>query len=298
MRKFYFVVALALAVCGSALGQEVPRVEVFGGYSYLNIDTNGLSSRQSANGWEAAVSGNFNRWFAAEGDFGGYYRTESFDLSYLGLGTLDVNVHDYSFLAGPRINVRPVFFHALVGADRLTGSASGYSASQNSFAAALGGGVQWKVAPQWAVRASGDYVLTHHNIFGSSGASYTQNNFRASIGIVYLFGGENESAPRTGRTPRAERKQAPSCVGSSEAALLGVVGCSADNGFRVTSVQSGSPAARAGIAPGDIVVSIDGRAVHDSREIETAIGANTSGAVKIGYMIRGNFLTEREVKVR
>jgi S1-C subfamily serine protease len=89
-----------------------------------------------------------------------------------------------------------------------------------------------------------------------------------------------------------------SCAGSSEAALLGVVGCGSDNGLRVTSVQSGSPAAQAGIVPGDIITSIDGRPVHSSHEIETAIAANTSGTIKIAYMIKGNWLTEHEVKVR
>jgi len=52
--------------------QDYPKAEVYGDYSYVNIDTNGLSSRQSANGWEASVSGAFNKWFAVEGDVGGY----------------------------------------------------------------------------------------------------------------------------------------------------------------------------------------------------------------------------------
>src|SRR5579859_6315065 len=294
MRKLSLVILVALAICVSAQGQEVPRAEVFGGYSYLNVDTNGLTSRQSANGWEASGSGNFNRWFAAEGDLSGYYKTYSVDLTDLGLGTVNVDVHDFSFLAGPRVNVRPVFFPALVGVDHLTGSALGFSASQDSFAAAFGGGVQWKVAPQWAVRASGDYVLTHQNIFGPSGSTFTQNNFRASVGIVYILGGERNS------TPRAERKTATAqqCAGTSEAALLGVVGCNGEGGFRVTSVQTGSPAARAGIASGDIIASIDGRPVHNSVDVETAISANTSGTVKVGYMIQGNYLTEREVRMR
>jgi S1-C subfamily serine protease len=47
-----------------------------------------------------------------------------------------------------------------------------------------------------------------------------------------------------------------------EAALLGVMVCPADGGLRVTSVRSGSPAARAAILPGDIVTSIDGTPVR------------------------------------
>jgi hypothetical protein len=45
-------------------------------------------------------------------------------------------------------------------------------------------------------------------------------------------------------------------------------------------------------------MSIDGRAIHSSHDIETAIAANTSGTIKVGYMIQGNYLTERDTKVR
>jgi hypothetical protein len=34
----------------------------------INADMNGLTSR-CLNGWEAGISGNFNRWFAAEAEF-------------------------------------------------------------------------------------------------------------------------------------------------------------------------------------------------------------------------------------
>ena len=294
MRFGALLLVLGLVFCGPVFAQDAPRVEVFGGYSYLNIDTNGLSSRQSANGWEASVSGNFNRRFAVEGSVAGYYKSYAFDLTPLGLGIVNVDVHDYSYLAGPRINFRPVFVHALIGGDHLTGSALGASASQDSFAAAFGGGIQWPVAPHWVVRGSGDYVLTRHNIFGSAFQNYTQNNFRASVGVVYLFGGVHESSPRADRNapPR------PTCSDSSEAALVGVTGCGSASGLTVTSVQRGSPAAAAGITPGDVITSIDGRPVRDAREIEAAIAANASGTIKVSYMLKGSWLTEREVKVR
>ena len=41
--------------------REFDRAEVFAGYSYLKIDTNGLSSRQNSSGWEAGVTGAFNK---------------------------------------------------------------------------------------------------------------------------------------------------------------------------------------------------------------------------------------------
>jgi len=295
MRVSAFTLGLTLLYCTSAVAQDEPRIEVFAGYSYLNIDTNGLADRQSANGWEASVSGNLNRRIALEGSVAGYYKTYPFDFTTFGLGTVDVHVHDYSYLAGPRLNLRPIFIHALVGGDHLRGSANGYSAWQVSFAAAFGGGLQWKVAPQWAVRGSADYGLTRHDIFGNRIDSDTQNNFRASLGVVYLLGGVRES----GRSqPRQNRNSVPSCSTASEAVSLGVTGCSLSSGFEVSYVRSGSPAASAGISPGDVITSIDGRAVRDSRELEQAIAASPSGTVKVGYLLKGSWSTVREVKTR
>jgi hypothetical protein len=294
MRNAVIVIGIMLCFCGSSRAQDVPRVEVFGGYSYVDFDTNGLTtSRQSANGWEASVAGNFNKWFALEGDVSGYYKTYSVDLSALDLGVVDFDAHDFGFVGGPRINFRPFFVHALVGVDHLSGTALGFSASQDSFAGAFGGGIQWPVGQHWAVRGSADYVLTQHNIFG--GPAYTQNNFRVSAGIVYTFGGTREGSTRSAEH---QKPALPQCEGSSEAPLLGVMGCGDGTGVKVTSVLPGSPAAQAGISPGDTITDIDGRPVRSSRDIEAAIAASTTGTVKIKYMIRGAWLTEREAKIR
>jgi hypothetical protein len=169
-----------MLLSGFALAQEVQRTEIFGGYSYLNADTNGLTSRQSASGWDSSVSVNLLRYVAVEGDVSGYYRSN--------LLNSGVNVWDYGFLAGPRFNFRQAFVHALFGVDRLTGSTSSLSASQNSFATAFGGGVQMTVAPHYAVRTSADWLLTRHNLADPNGPSTNQNSFRVSVGLVYRFG--------------------------------------------------------------------------------------------------------------
>ena len=76
------------------------------------------------------------------------------------------------------------------------------------------------------------------------------------------------------------------------------MGCGDGTGVKVTSVLPGCPASQAGITPGDTITDIDSRPVHSNRDIEAAIAANTTGTVKIKYMIRGSWLTEREVKIR
>jgi Outer membrane protein beta-barrel domain/PDZ domain len=285
-KRLRFAFLLLLMFAPSLFAQETPKVDIFAGYSYLNVDTNGLlsPSRQSANGWEASVSGNVYKSLAIEGDFSGYYKT--YDLTALGLG--NANVHAFGFLGGPRVNVGPVFVHALIGGDRATGSDFGLSASQNSFAAAFGGGVQISAAPRWAIRASADYVLTRHNIFkllDPTLPNYTQNNFRISAGIVFRFGSG------TGRTTR------PPTNATEQVALLGITGYGTSQGFYIISVASGSPAQTAGMNPDNVLTKIDGRPVHTSMDIENAIAANATGTIRLTYMIAGAWFAERDVKV-
>ncbi len=294
MRSALAVLAVIFLCSPSLRSQDVPKVEVFGGYSYLNIDTNGLSSRQSANGWEASVAGNYNKWFAVEFDGSGYYKSYPVDLSILGLGSTSVKVTDYSYLAGPRVNFGPLFVHGLLGGDHLTGSLEGNSVSQDGFAGAFGGGIQLKVARNLYFRTSADYVFSRHNIpaifFG--GPSVTQNNFRASAGIVFAFGGVRHEG-RTGSTS-APRE----AVASTEAPLLGVSGYPVEYGFRITSVRLGSPAAQAGLQAGDVIEKIDGQTVNTSQGIEQAVATSKTGIIRVSYLVQDNWLAERDVRVR
>ena len=66
-----FLPTIVLAQTG--LGSEFYRAEVFAGYSFLSLDTNGATSRQNFNGWEASGLFNLSKWLGAEGDLSGYY---------------------------------------------------------------------------------------------------------------------------------------------------------------------------------------------------------------------------------
>jgi serine protease Do len=60
-------------------------------------------------------------------------------------------------------------------------------------------------------------------------------------------------------------------------------------GALVTEPQSGSPAAKAGVKAGDVIVSIDGAAIKDSRELAQKIGTMSPGSsVKLGVIRDGN----------
>ena len=169
----------------TGLSSGFPGIDLFGGYSFTSIDTNGLDSRQSGNGWEASVATRLFGPLAVEADGGGYYKT-------INAGGTPFKLTDYSFLAGPRYNFpKGAFAHALVGMDRLQGSVAGAgSTTQTGFAAAFGGGWQVHVTRMISFRTSADYVLTRHNIF-NGGNPVTQNNFRVAVGPVFTFGGSN-----------------------------------------------------------------------------------------------------------
>lgn len=270
MKLSISLLALALWFAPSVRAQGIPAGEVFGGYSYLNIDTNGLSPRQSAQGWEAALTANITRVFATEFDVTGAYKTIS-----------PVSISDYSYVGGLRANFRPAFVHALVGGDDLRGSAFGISASQQGLAALFGGGVEFRVSRSLSLQAGADYALTRHNIFG--GPNYTQNNLRFSVGIAFGFGNREPRAARVRDVPLRPAGEDP-----QESILLGIAGIPAQAGVKVTLVRDQSVANRAGVQLDDVVTAINGDRVRSVRDIEIAVGKNiASGSITATYLTKG-----------
>jgi opacity protein-like surface antigen len=165
----------------STLGYEqyVPRLEVYGGYSFMNAGTSGLAARQNLSGLEVSVDAHINRWLAGEIDGTAYYK----NLTIISLGTFPLR--DYVAMGGPRVNIRKAFFHALVGIDHVTGSSTFYAIgskiTDNALAGGAGGGVQWNVTRKLALRTSADYVMSRFE-------GLTQSNVRVTLGIVFQAG--------------------------------------------------------------------------------------------------------------
>ncbi|MFT4112262.1 trypsin-like peptidase domain-containing protein [Silvibacterium sp.] len=64
------------------------------------------------------------------------------------------------------------------------------------------------------------------------------------------------------------------------------------NGVRIGTVQPGFPADKAGLKPGDIITTIDGRAIKDGNDLVDDISARKPGTtVSIGYLRDGKSLT-------
>jgi len=214
MRKLLWIAALALAFPMVAGAQDTPKVELFGGYSYLRVSenvtlvninpdvspavrpqpqgtvttTSNPFSPLNLNGWNAAVQYNLNSWFGVVADFTGYYGSPTKTIS----GTpVTVDTNEYNYLFGPRFSYRKSerwtpFVHALFGGGHVhvKGSAPGFTPvtfTDNAFSMAVGGGLDLKVANHVAIRlVDADYLMTK---FGDD----HQNNFRYSAGLVFRF---------------------------------------------------------------------------------------------------------------
>ena len=176
MNKYIVMLGILLMAALPLLAQDdFPRGQVFGGYSYLSVDTSGLSGRKSLNGWNGQGSVNFNKWLGITGDFGGYYGSPN-----------HVTLHDYSFLFGPTLTYRTAhvapFFHALFGGNHINASTKGATGGNTAFAMAFGGGLDLPVGEHFGVRlAQVDWLRTQH-------FSTSQNNIRLSTGIMFNFG--------------------------------------------------------------------------------------------------------------
>jgi opacity protein-like surface antigen len=176
MRRLFFVAALvALAAVGTYAQQEVtPQAEVFGGYAY---------GGPGSHGWEGSVAFNANRWLGLVADFGGQYTS---------LDTPDSSerIRTHSFLFGPRFSARgkhvTPFAHALFGAahndSRAREAGLDLHFTDDSFALALGGGLDVKLSRRVAVRAFQlDYLRT--SFFGGP-----QHKGRIAFGLVLRLG--------------------------------------------------------------------------------------------------------------
>jgi opacity protein-like surface antigen len=214
MRKSLLVVALLLALPVIASAQdEVPKVEIFGGYSYLRADNaTGISQAstmgtttsvmtqmadRNLNGFSTSFTNNLNSWLGIEAEFSGHFTD-----TVLNGTTLDRDI--YFVTAGPRLSIRRFerftpFAHIMVGMARQdiqvqnassTISTVGSLNQQDSgLAFIVGGGVDLNLSSRLGLRlAQTDYILTRFSNRNGTSTELNQANFRASTGVVLKLG--------------------------------------------------------------------------------------------------------------
>jgi len=171
MRKLLILGVLILLSAGSALAQETPKAELFGGYEYLHLNPGGTG----CHGGGASLAYNLTNWIGAVGDFGVCKET--------GLPS-GFSAHDVNYLFGPRVSYRSSgsftpFAQVLFGGQHQAGG----GAAIDTFAMTLGGGADYKFTEHVSFRLiQVEYLYTH---FGG----VRQNNARIETGIVYRWGG-------------------------------------------------------------------------------------------------------------
>ncbi|HEV8486476.1 MAG TPA: outer membrane beta-barrel protein [Blastocatellia bacterium] len=201
MKKVLWLIGVALLSSFSAVAQETPKSEVFGGYSYFHSDGGG-----SLHGWNGSAGVNLNKWLGVVADFSGHYGSSSTSVSTAVIGlpglsveaSADSNIH--TFLVGPQVSYRKddrltPFGHALLGLSRVheRGTATttvpllgtttfNFNDTDTGFAMGLGGGLDVKMTRSVALRLiQADYLMTRLN-------GNNQNNARISVGFVFRFG--------------------------------------------------------------------------------------------------------------
>jgi Outer membrane protein beta-barrel domain len=167
---------------------EPDLFEVSAGFNYIYLD-NQFPETKNLYGVDASLFVNATSWLGVGGDFMADFGSHSVG-TFFGQ-RVDVDSQRYVYVFGPRVTIwrNPqfrVFAEGLAGGVHAEAQASlgtrSQGASDDGFAAAVGAGFDWRLTEHLSWRVvQADYLPTH---LGSD----WQNNFRASTGIVYLFG--------------------------------------------------------------------------------------------------------------
>ena len=196
MKKLALLCGAMLLFAGLASAQDSPKVEAFGGYSYLRVNAGDGAPGANFNGGSGSLAYNFTPMLGVVADFGGYHWSQDG-----GDGTA------VTYLFGPKVALRhgPItpFAQALFGGahgsgnffeicdtariHREGGPGCEESGSENAFAFTLGGGVDWNATPHIGIRLiQAEYLFTKFNE-GGDGLPCHQNNARISAGVVFRW---------------------------------------------------------------------------------------------------------------
>ena len=203
-----FGIVFVLTLVATAQG-DYPKVELAGGYSYVNINPQVITS-QNFNGGGGAFVYNFSSIFGLKADFMGYgggtgwtgwLRTHGYNLN----GSASGNAFTYLF--GPQLKKHSgkfqPFGEGLFGAFHSNGygtvigclqtgscdSRSG-NGNNNGFAMEFGGGLDISVSKHVQIRpVEVDYLYARFNANHIANYSASLNNFKYFGGINFTFGG-------------------------------------------------------------------------------------------------------------
>ena len=163
----------------------VPNVDFYAGYSYVFNTYNPTTTSVSVsgmNGWDASLKiPILGQFLGIKGDVSGFYRNDS----------PQFNPKTYFFLLGPQVGFHmgksTLFAHGMVGSAHITNNPLPDLKSDNTFAVAVGAGLDIGMARWLAWRVTGDYYNTHYQATNQNFNEITNSNGRISTGPVLRF---------------------------------------------------------------------------------------------------------------
>ncbi|HUX43860.1 MAG TPA: hypothetical protein VMV57_03825 [Terracidiphilus sp.] len=193
-KAYLSLIVLSLLVAPALLSAQVardrrsvPNTELYAGYSYVvkSYDQTNLNNFSGGmNGWDASLKVPvpfFGSWLGAKGEVSGTYRSDQ----------PNFNPHSYFFLLGPQVSAHlgrsTVFLHGLVGSAHLNDQAIPNLKSNNTFAVAVGGGLDIGLSRNWAWRIQGDFYNTNYQSTDTNIRQIVNSNGRISTGPVLRF---------------------------------------------------------------------------------------------------------------
>lgn len=183
MRKFLLVAGLLMLFSMSAVAQEeAPKFEIYGMYTYTQVDDQEIGVDINTNGVTFGAEINANNWFGIAGEFG--FGVDDVDLG----GGVNLDVDQWTLLFGPRFHARTErfspFAHVLIGVAHLGAETGGVSDDETAFAVAIGAGADLNFNKNVAWRiVSADYLMTRFDAPDPTRAN-RQDNIRISTGVV------------------------------------------------------------------------------------------------------------------
>ena len=174
MRKFSLFMMVWVFLGATAMAQNAPKFEVFGGYSHLLGDLSHTSF--NLDGGEGAAVQNVNNWFGGMLDFGVQWGTRN-----------GYNTNSEQIMYGPVFSYRKLSAftpaaHVLLGAVRGSQGFAGIPSVATTFGAAFGGSVDIKISKMLSFRViQGDLIVTDF-------MKEHQESLRVSSGLVFTFG--------------------------------------------------------------------------------------------------------------
>jgi outer membrane protein OmpA-like peptidoglycan-associated protein len=229
MKKHFVTFACLFLFAIHVAAQDIPKAEIYGGYTFLRFNASSPTNAFTANGGIGSFQYNFNKHIGFVAELGGEHNGS---LTIGSSKTLHPDQTAFTYLFGPRVfinkgGVVSPFFEFMVGGFHNSRSFSlpdsllphpvnpisgvtetplttttKFSSTQNAAAMLLGGGIDIRLGRKVSFRPIElDYVPTNFSPFniaglGSINNAKWQQNLRYSTGLAFRFGGAPPPPPR------------------------------------------------------------------------------------------------------